>query len=91
MPLMTGVVLSIPTVTEGQPSPLMSAWEEYQSWDRQQNEWLQRERRRVLLQVFITVHSSVLPVIELSNGRVVAFDKNNLMQAGCCGIRAGCR
>ncbi|EHO6053595.1 portal protein [Escherichia coli] len=68
------------TVTEGQPSPL-SAWEEYQSWDRQQNEWLQRERRRVLLQVVYYRTFERLPVIELSNGRVVAFDKNNLMQA----------
>ncbi|HCP9804713.1 TPA: portal protein [Escherichia coli] len=69
------------TVTEGQPSPLMSAWEEYQSWDRQQNEWLQHERRRVLLQVVYYRTFERLPVIELSNGRVVAFDKNNLMQA----------
>ncbi|HFG3907451.1 TPA: portal protein [Escherichia coli] len=69
------------TVTEGQPSPLMSAWEEYQSWDRQQNEWLQRERRRVLLQVVYYRTFERLPVIELSNGWVVAFDKNNLMHA----------
>lgn len=69
------------TVTEGQTSPLMSAWEEYQSWDRQQNEWLQRERRRVLLQVVYYRTFERLPVIELSNGRVVAFDKNNLMHA----------
>ncbi|EFG5906286.1 portal protein [Escherichia coli] len=69
------------TVTEGQPSPLMSAWEEYQSWDRQQNEWLQRERRRVLLQVVYYRTFERLPVIELSNGRGVAFDKNNLMHA----------
>lgn len=69
------------TVVEGQPSPLMSAWEEYQSWDRKENEWLQRERRRVLLQVVYYRTFERLPVIELSNGRVVAFDKNNLMQA----------
>ncbi len=69
------------TITEGQPSPLMSAWEEYQSWDRRENEWLQRERRRVLLQVVYYRTFERLPVIELSNGRVVAFDKNNLMQA----------
>ncbi|EPR2309724.1 portal protein [Escherichia coli] len=69
------------TVTEGQPSPLMSAWEEYQSWDRKENEWLQRERRRVLLQVVYYRTFERLPVIELSNGRGVAFDKNNLMHA----------
>ncbi|EIX4511169.1 portal protein [Escherichia coli] len=69
------------TVTEGQPSPLMSAWEEYQSWDRKENEWLQRERRRVLLQVVYYRKFERLPVIGLNNGRVVAFDKNNLMHA----------
>lgn len=69
------------TIKEGQPSPLMSAWEEYQSWDRRENEWLQRERRRVLLQVVYYRTFERLPVIELSNGRVVAFDKNNLMHA----------
>lgn len=69
------------TVTEGQPSPLMSAWEEYQPWDRQQNEWLQRERRRVLLQVVYYRTFDRLPVMALSSGRVVAFDKNNLMHA----------
>lgn len=69
------------TVTEGQPSPLMSAWEEYQSWDRKENEWLQRERRRVLLQVVYYRTFDRLPVMALSSGRVVAFDKNNLMHA----------
>ncbi|ANP19087.1 portal protein [Escherichia coli] len=69
------------TTTEGQPSPLMSAWEEYQSWDHQQNEWLQRERRRVLLQVVYYRTYERQPVIGLNNGRVVAFDKNNLMHA----------
>lgn len=69
------------TVTEGQPSPLMSAWEEYQSWDRKENEWLQRERRRVLLQVVYYRTFERLPVIGLNNGRVMAFDKNNLMHA----------
>lgn len=69
------------TVTEGQPSPLMSAWEEYQSWDHKGNEWLQRERRRVLLQVVYYRTFERLPVIGLNNGRVVAFDKNNLMHA----------
>ena len=69
------------SVTEGQPSSLMSAWEEYQSWDRKENEWLQRERRRVLLQVVYYRTFDRLPVMALSSGRVVAFDKNNLMHA----------
>ncbi|EDT3089003.1 portal protein, partial [Salmonella enterica subsp. enterica serovar Newport] len=39
------------TLAEGQDSQLMSAWEEYQSWSREQSEWLQSDRKRVLLQV----------------------------------------
>ncbi|ENR7431041.1 portal protein, partial [Salmonella enterica] len=69
------------TLAEGQDSQLMSAWEEYQSWSREQSEWLQSDRKRVLLQVIYYRVYQRMPVIELSNGRVVAFDKNNLMQA----------
>ncbi|EJQ8147020.1 portal protein [Salmonella enterica subsp. enterica serovar Newport] len=69
------------TLAEGQDSQLMSAWEEYQSWSREQSEWLQSDRRRVLLQVVYYRVYQRMPVIELNNGRVVAFDKNNLMQA----------
>ncbi|EOG3023508.1 portal protein, partial [Salmonella enterica] len=42
---------------------------------------LQSDRKRVLLQVIYYRVYQRMPVIELSNGRVVAFDKNNLMQA----------
>ncbi|EDX0374314.1 portal protein [Salmonella enterica] len=69
------------TLIEGQDSHLMSAWEEYQSWSKEEIEWLQRERRRILLQVVYYRIYQRMPVIELNNGRVVAFDKNNLMQA----------
>lgn len=69
------------TLAAGQDSQLMSAWEEYQSWSREQSEWLQSDRRRVLLQVVYYRVYQRMPVIELNNGRVVAFDKNNLMQA----------
>ncbi|EAW9117608.1 portal protein [Salmonella enterica] len=69
------------TLAQGQDSQLMSAWEEYQSWSREQSEWLQNGRRRVLLQVVYYRVYQRMPVIELNNGRVVAFDKNNLMQA----------
>lgn len=69
------------TMAEGQSSQLMSAWEEYQNWGRQQSEWMQNDRRRVLLQVVYYRVWQRLPVIELSNGRVIAFEKNNLMHA----------
>ncbi|EKI9469274.1 portal protein [Salmonella enterica] len=69
------------TLAEGQDSQLMSAWEEYQSWSREQSEWLQSDRKRVLLQVIYYRVYQRMPVIELNNGRVVAFDKNNVMQA----------
>ncbi|ENI4505424.1 portal protein, partial [Salmonella enterica] len=69
------------TLAEGQDSQLMSAWEEYQSWSREQSEWLQSDRKRILLQVVYYRVYQRMPVIELNNGRVVAFDKNNLIQA----------
>ncbi|HAF1611023.1 TPA: portal protein, partial [Salmonella enterica] len=69
------------TLAGGQDSQLMSAWEEYQGWSREQSEWLQSDRKRILLQVVYYRVYQRMPVIELNNGRVVAFDKNNLMQA----------
>ncbi|EAQ6132252.1 portal protein [Salmonella enterica] len=69
------------TLAGGQDSQLMSAWEEYQGWGKEQTEWLQSDRKRILLQVVYYRVYQRMPVIELNNGRVVAFDKNNLMQA----------
>ncbi|EGI5052068.1 portal protein [Salmonella enterica subsp. enterica serovar Worthington] len=73
------------TLAEGQDSTLVSAWHESQNWSRSEAEWLQRERKRVLLQVvYYRVYQRV-PVIELASGRRIEYDKNNLAQAVAVG------
>lgn len=63
----------------GQESDLMSAYEEYQSWSRESTEWVTSNRKRVLLQVIYYRTFQRLPILQLSNGRVVEYDKNNVM------------
>lgn len=65
-------------LAEGQDSSLVSAWEEYRSWGRDHDEWLNRERKRVMLQVVYYRIYKQIPVIELQSGRVIEFDKNNI-------------
>ncbi|WP_314189781.1 portal protein [Yersinia massiliensis] len=65
----------------GQESDLMSAYEEYQSWSRESTEWVTSNRKRVLLQVIYYRTFQRLPILQLSNGRVVEYDKNNVMHA----------
>lgn len=65
----------------GQESDLMSAYEEYQSWSRESTEWVTSNRKRVLLQVIYYRTFQRLPILQLSNGRVVEYDKNNIMHA----------
>lgn len=65
----------------GQESDLMSAYEEYQSWSRESTEWVTSNRKRVLLQVIYYRTFQRLPILQLSNGRVVEYDKNSVMHA----------
>ncbi|HEC1649709.1 portal protein [Yersinia enterocolitica] len=65
----------------GQESDLISAYEEYQSWSRESTEWVTSNRKRVLLQVIYYRTFQRLPILQLSNGRVVEYDKNNVMHA----------
>ncbi|MDA5543348.1 portal protein [Yersinia rochesterensis] len=65
----------------GQESDLISAYEEYQSWSRESTEWVTANRKRVLLQVIYYRTFQRLPILQLSNGRVVEYDKNNVMHA----------
>ncbi|CQJ27899.1 TPA: portal protein [Yersinia enterocolitica] len=65
----------------GQESDLISAYEEYQSWSRESTEWVSSNRKRVLLQVIYYRTFQRLPILQLSNGRVVEYDKNNVMHA----------
>ncbi|EPM4162983.1 portal protein [Yersinia enterocolitica] len=68
-------------LADGQESDLMSAYEEYQSWSRESTEWATSNRKRVLLQVIYYRTFQRLPILQLSNGRVVEYDKNNVMHA----------
>ncbi|RLM26507.1 portal protein [Brenneria alni] len=68
-------------LAEGQESNLISGYEEYHSWSRQDSEWISSNRKRVLLQVVYYRTYQRLPVMELSNGRIIQFDKNNVMHA----------
>ncbi|HDL7057589.1 TPA: portal protein [Yersinia enterocolitica] len=68
-------------LADGQESDLMSAYEEYQSWSRESTEWVTSNRKRVLLQVIYYRTFQRLPILQLSNGRVVEYDKNNVMHA----------
>ncbi|HGH0373304.1 TPA: portal protein [Yersinia enterocolitica] len=68
-------------LADGQESDLMSAYEEYQSWSRESTEWVTSNRKRVLLQVTYYRTFQRLPILQLSNGRVVEYDKNNVMHA----------
>ncbi|EKN4700387.1 portal protein [Yersinia ruckeri] len=65
----------------GQESELIGAYDEYQSWSRESTEWISSNRKRVMLQVIYYRTYQRLPVMQLSNGRVVLFDKNNVMHA----------
>ncbi|WP_409311402.1 portal protein [Pectobacterium sp. B1J-3] len=68
-------------LAEGQESSLISGYEEYNAWSRQDSEWISSNRKRVLLQVVYYRTYQRMPVMELSNGRVIQFDKNNVMHA----------
>ncbi|MEE3649464.1 MULTISPECIES: portal protein [unclassified Brenneria] len=68
-------------LAEGQESDLISGYEEYHSWSRQDSEWISSNRKRVLLQVVYYRTYQRMPVMELQSGRVIQFDKNNVMHA----------
>ncbi|UXD25316.1 hypothetical protein FORC065_2512 [Yersinia enterocolitica] len=65
----------------GDESDLINAYEEYQSWSRESTEWISTNRRRVLLQVIYYRTFLRLPVMTLSQGRVVEYDKHNKLHA----------
>lgn len=68
-------------IIEGTDPGLLSAWEEYNGWSREQSEWLSTNRDRVQLQVIYYRKLKRVPVIRLSNGRVIEYDKNDLNHA----------
>ncbi|WP_407330562.1 portal protein [Enterovibrio sp. 27052020O] len=66
---------------EGIDANLVSAWEEYQGWSRSESEYLSQNRKRIRLQIVYRRVIERKPVIHLSDGRVIEFDKNNLAHA----------
>ncbi|WP_217541613.1 portal protein [Vibrio metschnikovii] len=66
---------------EGMDANLVNAYEEFKGYSRQQTEWLSQNRKRIRLQVIYYRTMGRKPVIELQNGRVIEFDKNNLIHA----------
>ncbi|HGS4463145.1 TPA: portal protein [Vibrio metschnikovii] len=66
---------------EGMDANLVNAYEEFKGYSRQQTEWLSQNRKRIRLQVIYYRTMERKPVIELQNGRVIEFDKNNLLHA----------
>jgi hypothetical protein len=72
---------------EGQDPNLHAAWHEYDTWDRAQSEWLDTERKRVLLQVVQYKVWKRAHVIKLSNGQVLEYDKDNIIHVAA--VEAG--
>lgn len=66
---------------EGMDANLVNAYEEFKGYSRQQTEWLSQNRKRIRLQVIYYRTMERKAVIELQNGRVIEFDKNNLLHA----------
>ncbi|MBM7070883.1 hypothetical protein JQC92_02355 [Shewanella sp. 202IG2-18] len=56
---------------------LSSAWSNEQSWTREQSEWLDTERHRILLQVVYYKTWVRKHIIKMSDGRVIEFDEKN--------------
>lgn len=56
---------------------LTSAWNVEQQWSRKQSEWLDQERKRVLLQVLYYKVWNRAHVLTLQNGRITEYDPKN--------------
>lgn len=69
-------IVSLNTI-EGMDPDLVSAFEEWSSFDSKQVEWCSRERDRVLLQVVYYRTFSTRQVLMLDSGRALEFDKSN--------------
>ncbi|SHO54401.1 portal protein [Vibrio quintilis] len=65
-------------LVEGQDANLFSAWEEHQSWSREQTEYLSQNRKRIKLQIIYVRKFERMPVLRFQNGRVVQY-KNDFI------------
>lgn len=71
---------------EGMDANLVNAHAEYTSWSREDSEWLSANRKRIRLQIIYYRHIERKPVIELSDGRIIEYQKDNLAHATAVGM-----
>ncbi|MCD9504531.1 portal protein [Photobacterium phosphoreum] len=71
---------------EGMDANLVNAHAEYTSWSREDSEWLSANRKRIRLQIIYYRHIERKPVIELSNGRIIEYQKDNIAHATAVGM-----
>ncbi|HDM8192323.1 TPA: portal protein [Vibrio harveyi] len=72
---------------EEMDSGLLSAYHEFDMWDRDTSEWMDQERGRVCVQVIYYKVFRRGYVIETKDGRVVEFNPNNIAHA--VGVKMG--
>ncbi|WP_256384413.1 portal protein [Photobacterium toruni] len=71
---------------EGMDANLVNAHAEYTSWSREDSEWLSANRKRIRLQIIYYRHIERKPVIELSDGRIIEYQKDNIAHATAVGM-----
>lgn len=64
-----------------QDSGLLAAYHEFDSWDRNQSEWMDQERGRICLQVIYYKTFRRGYVLDLPNGRTIEYNPTNIAQA----------
>lgn len=70
---------------DGDDTDLINGWGEWQNWSRQESEYLSTNRDRIMLYVVYYRVFERLPMMELSNGRMVEYDKSNIAHAVAVG------
>lgn len=66
---------------EGIDPDLTAAYSAYSNWSREHSEYLSHNRDRIRLQILYLRHMERKPVVRTADGRVMEFDKNDLMQS----------
>lgn len=64
-------------IAEGSDPDLTAAWAEYQKFSRKDTEWLQANRKRVLIQVVYYAVFDKKAVMEFESGRIEEYDPAN--------------
>ncbi len=60
-------------LVDGVDPSLVSAWEEYSSWTREQTEYLSQNRKRIKLQIIYIRKFERMMVLRFGNGRVIQY------------------